>query len=125
MPIHLEISHPNRLVVGVARGAIALQEYGKFLADMVDAGVIHYRKIIDVTSADSSTVGIEELRSFEEGLRGNTKVKRGPLAIVADPHRGELAQAFKAMTSADRPVEVFRSIHDARAWLQQFPIQSR
>ena len=123
MPIHLEISHPNRLVVGVARGPVTLPEYGKFISDMVDAGVIRYRKIIDVTSAESSTVGIEELRSFEDGLRGSSKVKRGPLAIVADPRRGELAQAFKAMTSADRPVEVFRSIHDARAWLQKFPIE--
>ena len=50
------------------------------------------------------------------------KGPRGPLAIVADSQRGELAQTFKALSSDDRPVEVFRGIHDARKWLARHPI---
>ncbi|MBL0900463.1 MAG: hypothetical protein IBJ17_17420 [Reyranella sp.] len=43
--------------------------------------------------------------------------QRGPLAIVADHERGELARLFTSMTSDERPVKVFRSIHAARKWL--------
>ena len=58
-------------------------------------------------------------RSCASSIR---KGPRGPLALVADPNRGELAQTFKALTADDRPVEVFRSIHEARKWLAQFPV---
>ena len=124
MPIHLEIYHPDRIVVGVARGEITLAEFGGFVRDLAQAGVMHYRKIIDVTAAKSSTVGKDELLAADTQLRGldHRKGPRGPLALVTDASRGELAQAFKALTADDRPVEVFRSIHAARKWLAQFPM---
>lgn len=123
MPIHLEIYHPDRIVVGVARGEITLAEFGGFVRDLAQAGVIHYRKIIDVTAAKSSTVGKDELLAADAQLRElNRKGPRGPLALVTDGNRGELAQVFKALAADDRPVEVFRSIHAARKWLAQFPV---
>jgi hypothetical protein len=123
MPIHLEIYHPDRIVVGVARGEVTLAEFGGFVRDLAQAGVLHYRKIIDVTAAKSSTVGKDELLAADTQLRGlNRKGPRGPLALVTDANRGELAQAFKALSADDRPVEVFRSIHQARKWLAQFPV---
>jgi hypothetical protein len=123
MPIHLEIFHPDRIVVGVARGEVTIAEFGGFVRDLAQAGVIHYRKIMDVSAAKSSTVGKDELLAADARLREFTqKGPRGPLAIVADAHRGALAQAFKAMSSDDRPVEVFRSIHEARKWLAKYPI---
>jgi hypothetical protein len=68
-------------------------------------------------------VGKDELLAADGQLRGlNRKGPRGPLALVADPNRGELAQSFKVLTAEDRPVEVFRSIHAARKWLAQFPV---
>jgi hypothetical protein len=83
---------------------------------------VHYRKIIDVTWANSKAIGQEELMSFEARLREFALHRpRGPLAIVADPNRGDLARTFKALTSADRPIEVFRSIHEARKWLAAQP----
>jgi hypothetical protein len=124
MPIQLEIFHPDRIVLGVGRGDITTAEYAKFLADIIQAGVIHYRKIIDVTSAISSSLGAEQLIAFDTRLRETGDDRRGPLAIVADPTRNSgIAQVFKAMTSPGRPVEVFRSIHDARKWLARQPIR--
>lgn len=123
MPIQMEIFHPDRLVLGVGRGDITAAEYAKFLADIIQAGVIHYRKIIDVTSASSSTLGAEELLAFDARLKQYGEERRGPLAIVSDPHRNSIAQVFKAMTSPGRPVEVFRSIHDARKWLARHRVK--
>ena len=123
MPIHLEIYHPDRIVVGVARGEITLAEFGGFVRDLAQAGILHYRKILDVTAAKSSTVGKDELLAADAQLRElSRKGPRGPLALVTDANRGELAQAFKALAADDRPVGVFRSIHAARTWLSQFPV---
>jgi hypothetical protein len=124
MPIQMEVYHPDRIVIGVARGEITLEEFGGFVRELAQTGVMHYRKIFDVTEAKSSTVGQDELLAADQRLRAVMgKGPRGPLAVVADPHRGELAQTFKALTADDRPVEIFRSIHDARKWLATFPVK--
>jgi hypothetical protein len=124
MPIHLEVYHPDRIVVVVARGEITLADFGGFVRELAQTGVIHYRKIFDVTDAKSSTVGKDELLAADQQMRAVIgKGPRGPLAVVADPNRGELAQVFKALTADDRPVEIFRSLHDARKWLATFPIK--
>jgi hypothetical protein len=117
MPIIMEVFHPDRLVIGVGRGEVTMVEYGKFLGDIIQGGMLHYRKIIDVTGVTSSNVGKDELLAFDERFKGYSRERRGPLAIVADPYRHEVADAFQALTSKDRPVEVFRSVRDARKWL--------
>lgn len=126
MPIHLEVFHPDRIAVAVARGDISLEDYRKFLMEIVAAGILHYRKMIDVTSATSSAVGRDELLAFEAQLSTSSQAEsrpRGPLAIVTDRKRGELAAAFKEMSSKDRPVEVFRTIREARQWLLAQPVR--
>ncbi len=124
MPIQMEIFHPDRLVLGVGRGVVTAAEYGKFLADILQAGVVHYRKIIDVTAASPAQLGTDLLLTFDASLRAAGNIRRGPIALVTDPQRNTgIAQVFKAMTSSARPVEVFQSIHDARKWLAKQPIE--
>jgi len=123
MPIQLEIFHPDRILIGVGRGNITLQEYGEFVAEVVKANVMHYRKIIDATGADSAVIDKDVLLAFDEQIRSFSKGRaRGPLALVVDRKRGDLALTFKALAAPDRPVEVFGSIHDARKWLRTQPI---
>ena len=123
MPIQLEVFHPDRILVGIGRGNITLKEYGEFVAEVVKANLMHYRKIIDATGADSATIDKDVLLAFDEQMRSFSKGRpRGPLALVVDRKRGDLARVFKALASSDRPVEVFGSIHDARKWLREQPI---
>jgi hypothetical protein len=123
MPIQLEVFHPDRILVGIGRGNVTLREYGEFVAEVVKANLMHYRKIIDATGADSAVIDKDVLLAFDEQMRSFSKGrKRGPLALVVDRKRGDLARTFKALASPDRPVEVFGSIHDARKWLRQQPI---
>lgn len=123
MPIQLEIFHPDRIIVGIGRGNVTLQEYGEFIAQVVKANLMHYRKIIDATGAESASIDKDVLLAFDEQMRNFSKGRaRGPLALVVDRKRGDLARTFKALASPDRPVEVFGSIHDARKWLREQPI---
>jgi hypothetical protein len=122
VPIQVEIFHFDRLVVGIGRGVVTLAEYGKFVTDLIQQGLMHYRKIIDVTSVDSSPITEEILLAFDARLKEYNKTPRGPLAVVARRDRNEIALAFKAITSRDRPIEIFRGIHEARAWLARQPV---
>jgi hypothetical protein len=126
MPLHLEVFHPDRIAVGVARGEITFEEYQKFLMEIVAAGLLHYRKLIDVTAAASSTVGRDELLAAEARLSAAAQAAnqpRGPLAIVTDrARRSELALVFQEMSSKDRPVGVFRTVREARQWLLTQPV---
>src|SRR5471030_40879 len=122
VPIQLDVFHFDRLVVAIGSGEVTMPEYGKFVGDLVQQGLMHYRKIIDVTRADSSAIDAQVLLAFDARLREYSKTRRGPLAIVGKRDGGEGAHEFKMMTSAERPVEVFRSIHDARAWVMRHPV---
>jgi hypothetical protein len=123
MPIQLQIFHPDRIAVGVGRGDVSLQEYQDFLVQVMEAKVMHYRKLIDITLASSTTMQPEHLLALEARLSAFAgKMPRGPLAIVVDAPHQENAKMFKALASKDRPVEVFGNIHAARKWLLEQPI---
>ena len=122
MPIQVDVFHFDRLVVAVGSGDVTLAEYGKFVGDLIQQGLIHYRKIVDVTRTDSTVITPQVLLAIDARLREYSKTRRGPLAIVGKRDGGEGAHEFKVMTSAERPVEVFRSIHDARAWVMRHPV---
>lgn len=124
MPLRLTLYHPDRLVIGVASGKLTVDDMIDFAREVVASGTLHYRKIVDVVSAtpgftDHELVGFLELVRQARGDR-----PRGPLALVADSARGEIARAFAQFAGEDRPIQVFRSIHEARRWLGSVPIDT-
>lgn len=122
MPIRLTVYHPDRIIIGVASGEVGVQDLGNFLREIVETGVMHYRKIIDVAGATPALTP-EELDAFSSIVRtAHERTQTGPLAIVAHGRQTELARMFAQLTGTDRPAEVFRSIHDARKWLATMPI---
>src|SRR5471032_1345271 len=82
VPIQVDVFHFDRLVVAIGTGDVTLQEYAKFVGDLVQNGQMHYRKIIDVTRADSSAINPQVLMAFDARLREYGKTRRGPLAVV-------------------------------------------
>ena len=122
MPVRLEVFHPDRIALAIVSGDVTLQEFRDFVIELVKGGLLHYRKIFDTTQASSAVIGNEELVTMDKLLASAASAKgRGPLAIVADRGRGELAMAFKALASTDRPVEVFSSLYEARRWVMAQP----
>lgn len=119
MPIHLDIFHPNRIVVVVARGAITSDDAIQAVREFVEKGMIHYRKIIDVSMARSD-IDLEQLKGLAALIRSSPRAaNRGPLAFVVDRMGNSLAHVFAELTEAERPVRVFTSLSEARRWLDE------
>ena len=117
MPIHLNIFHPNRVVVIVARGAISSEDVVHAVREFIEQGMIHYRKIVDVSMARSD-LDVEQLKSVAALIRSNPRAPtRGPLAFVVDRMGNPLAHVFAELTETERPVKVFTSLSEARLWL--------
>lgn len=117
MAIDLRINHLERMVTGVAHGAVTLEQMDRFAREFSDAGLYYYKKLIDVSAA-SSHITSDELASFANRFRDRPKtIRSGPVAIVVDVKQGEIARVFAQVTGDDRPTRVFHSIHEARSWL--------
>jgi hypothetical protein len=99
----------------VARGKIGADEIRGAAQQLFDARVPEFAKLVDVSAA-TTEVNPKQVEAMAALLRGRAEQKRGPVAFLIDPARGEFARAFKA-TQGDRAVSLFTSLHEARAWL--------
>jgi hypothetical protein len=115
MPIYTEISRLHGCVTIIARGKISPDEIRGAAQQLFDARVPEFAKLVDVSAA-STALNQQQVEAIAALLRGRPDEKRGPVAFLIDPARGEFARAFKA-TQGDRPVSLFKSLHDARDWL--------
>jgi hypothetical protein len=120
VPVTWSISHPEQLVVAIAEGEIRREDVDNYLTGITDAGGMPYRKLVDFTFAplNLSAVDIRVLgqRVADAGKLG----KVGPLAMVVGSELAmDVAKMFKAAARADRPIEIFSNIPEAREWLDQ------
>lgn len=119
MPIHIEISDLDRLVLAVVLGDVTPDDIAEVAREFVKSGRQHYGKIID-TTAGNAVVDENRLAAIAAFMRADPKAgSRGPLAFVVDAKRGEIAQKFADMTADERPVKVFHSLRAARAWVRE------
>jgi len=120
MAIHLDTSHLDRLVMVVILGDATADDMRSLARQFTEAGMMFYRKIIDIT-AGTMIVDDAELAAIAASQRADPNMaSRGPLAFVVDPRRAEVAEKWAALTTGERPVKVFHSLHAARKWLNEF-----
>jgi hypothetical protein len=119
VPIYLDISHPDRLVVAVVHGTVSGEDIVGVIQQFATTGAWPYRKIINVSIGKAliDEKGLEMLGALVRNKAGDTT--RGSTAFVIDPTRGEVIEQFIKMTEGERPVKTFHSIHDARKWLNE------
>jgi hypothetical protein len=115
MPIYMEISPLYRLVTIVARGTLTTDEVRSTAQKLAEARVRRFAKIVEVAGA-SLDVAPEDIASLAQTLRGDPD-SRGPIAFVVAASRGAFARQFAAATAHEGPVDVFHSLHEARAWI--------
>jgi hypothetical protein len=120
MPIHVRVSHPDRLVVAVAHGTITADELQSAVKEFVEQGALHYRKLIDVAAANTSA-DMERLKALFAMVKASPRAaERGPLAFVIDSQRGDTVRELATLAEeGERPVRVFTNLHEARKWLDE------
>jgi hypothetical protein len=118
MPIHWSISHPSKLVVAVCKGALTRKDVEDYLDAVVIADSLPYRKIFDMTQAEPA-IPDDDMMALGARIRAYATMGRmGPLALVASTDVSyERAQLFAALADAERPIRIFRELHQARQWL--------
>ena len=119
MPLHVDMSPLHRLVVIVARGQITAEEIAAVKRQIIEADVRAYAKIIDVSQGRSELTR-EQVQKIADLMRGSPgETSRGPVAFVIDPERIGFPNMFADLTKGERPIQLFRSLHEARAWLER------
>jgi 16S rRNA C1402 (ribose-2'-O) methylase RsmI len=120
MPLSWTISHPQRLVIAVARDAVAPHEFGTYLEAMQPIG--GYRKMF-VVSGISTVFDTALMQSVGRAVRDHAaREALGPIAIVVDnaaAHASAMVYA-DAVQGLQRPIRIFREQHEARRWLDGF-----
>lgn len=115
MPVYVETSPLHRLVTIVARGKLTADEVRGTAQKLADARIRRFAKIVEVAGAHLD-LAPQDIAQLAQILRGDSD-KRGPIAFVVAPGRGEFARQFAAVTAQEGPVDVFHKLQDARDWL--------
>lgn len=116
MPIYLEISPLHRLVTIVARGTVNGSEVRGSAQKLADAKVRRFAKIVEIASA-AFEFSPDDIAGLATLLRGADNDPRGPVAFVVGTRDSPFAKRFAEHTAAEGPVELFRTLHEARAWI--------
>ena len=118
MPVYMEISRLHRTVTIVARGTISPDEIRGTAQQLAEANVRSFAKIVEVAGATTEWTP-EQVSNVAHLLRGASAEKRGPVAFIIDPDRTAFPKAFAELTKGEGPIDLFKSLGDARAWLRR------
>lgn len=126
MPVHWTVSHSNRLVVAVARDEVTVADIEQYFAGVTAEGGMSYRKIFEITH---TPMALSEENLKDLGARMLYYAQHGqigPVAIVAASDESYAqAQIFAEAAKVDRPLAIFREIHEARRWLDAQPVPQK
>ena len=118
MPVYMEISRLHRAVTIVARGTIGPDEIRSVAQQLAEANVRSFAKIVEVAGATTEWTP-ELVQRVAQLLRGASSEKRGPVAFIIDPERTAFPKAFAELTTDEGPIEMFKSLRDAREWVRR------
>jgi hypothetical protein len=123
MPVHWTISHPQRLVVAVAKNEVTVADIEQYFAGVTADGGMAYRKIFEITHTPMA-LSEENLRTLGQRVVFYAQHGQiGPLAIVAASDASYAqAKVFADAATARRPLQIFRELHAARQWLDAQPL---
>jgi hypothetical protein len=118
MPVHWTVSHPQRLVVAVAKGAVTVADIEQYFAGVTADGGMSYRKIFEITHTPMA-LSEENLKALGQRVMFYAQHGQvGPVAIVAASDESYAqARIFADAAKVSRPLQIFRELHAARQWL--------
>lgn len=120
MPLHWKIAPLEHMVVCVAEGAITMADLTAYFAALERAGATHYRKILDATRGENALSDQEVAQMAARAQSNAWRDTLGPMAVVTGTAGNDKVVAnVRAMLRPGRRMREFRTIHEARQWLQR------
>src|SRR6266850_2810359 len=122
MPVHWTVSHPQRLVVAVAKDEVTVADIEQYFAGVTADGAMAYRKIFEITHTPNA-LSDENLKALGQRVVFYAQHGQiGPVAIVAASDESYAqARVFAGAAQVRRPLQIFRELHAARQWLDEQP----
>jgi hypothetical protein len=122
MPVHWTVSHPQRLVVAVAKDEVTVADIEQYFAGVTAEGGMSYRKIFEITHTPNA-LSEDNLKALGQRVVFYAQHGQvGPVAIVAASDESYAqAQIFASSAQVRRPLQIFRELHVARQWLDAQP----
>src|SRR5215467_2492071 len=124
MPVHWTVSHPQKLVVAVAKDAVTVADIEQYFAGVTADGAMGYRKIFEITHTPMA-LNEENLKILGQRVVFYAQHGQiGPVAIVAASDESYAqARIFADAATVSRPLQIFRELHAARQWLDAQPVR--
>jgi hypothetical protein len=118
MPLKWTIDHEAHVVTMIADGEVTLEQAEEYLDALVVADAMPYAKLVDC-SAMVTHVNDDEMMRLGARMRAYAGIlKGGPLCfVVTTPEMLDYTHRYINLAAADRPVEICKSVADAKAWL--------
>jgi hypothetical protein len=122
MPVHWTVSHPQRLVVAVAKDEVTVADIEQYFAGVTADGAMAYRKIFEITHTPNA-LSDENLKALGQRVVFYAQHgQMGAVAIVAASDESYArARVFASAAQVRRPLQIFRELHAARQWLDEQP----
>ena len=122
MPVQWTVSHPQRLVVAVAKDEVTVADIEQYFAGVTAEGGMSYRKIFEITHTPNA-LSEDNLKALGQRVVFYAQHGQvGPVAIVAASDESYAqAQIFASSAQVRRPLQIFRELHVARQWLDAQP----
>ena len=118
MAITWTVSHPERLIVAVAKDRLTATDLLFCMDELTKAGMHSYRKIFDLTGIGQAMPRADVQLVGERTVAIKDSDQFGPMAIVvASDGIAGLVRIYEETTAPKRPVRIFRDFYAARAWV--------
>lgn len=118
MPVQFEIDHAERLVRARAHGFVRLSEILDYFDALVVQKAMPYPKLFDAREAEPDLTDDDVMILGARVSAYAVLEPRGPIAAVAVTRKTcEILQRFMNLGGARRPMQLFSSVEEARAWL--------
>lgn len=122
MPVIWNVFHSSREVVILVQGVVHLKEMKECVDGILTPATRSYRKLVNLVEGRLA-LGRGDLAALAAFVRERSESQpRGAVAIaVGSDESEEQLRLFDSLTVADRPLEIFRELSAARAWLDSQP----
>ena len=122
MPVIWNVFHSTREVVILVQGAVHLKEMEECVDGILTPATRSYRKLVNLVDGRLalSRGDIAALATFVRERSESQPMGAVAIAVGSDESEEQM-RLFDSLAVADRPLEIFRELPAARAWLNDQP----